>query len=79
MCEKWNGFKNYPTWAVTLWIDSSKREEEARAHVKARGRTETIAWLMKLYPAPAFDSLNDYLLTWAYNQIDWKGVVEHYA
>ena len=79
MCEKWSGFKNYPTWAVTLWLSASKREEETRERIKAHGRADTICWLMSLYPAPGYDSLNDYLLTWAYGLIDWKEVVEHYA
>jgi len=83
VCEKYNGWKNYPSWAVALWIDAEPTDAEAtRAYLKAHGKEDTAKWLRSSYALCAASTKANMvgdLLGWAFEQVDWMEVVKHYA
>ena len=99
----YQGYANYPTWAICLWIDNEEplhdqahemarqcradapdheqvaygvwTEDEATRFALADDLKEWVAddLLPELDNGPASD-----LLQWAFEQIDWHEVADHY-
>jgi len=85
----YNGWKNYETWAVALWLDNEQAEYEttrskARAYVAEGDETSTVRfadWLKDYVDEtrpelPA--SLWSDLLNAAFGEVDWYEIAENY-
>ena len=84
MCQKCNGWANYPTWAVMLWDQNgySVYEEIAANVLSDGGDTIDLARALKEYNtenAPILVGAAGDILTWAMGQIDWYGIANHLA
>ena len=83
--DDYNGWKNYPTWAVNLWIgELDAADDAARAAASAdthalRSWVEDVMgpsampYLMGEPPSMAAD-----LLGWALDMVDWDELKRHY-
>ena len=84
MCEKYNGWTNYPTWDVKLWMDNDERiksdilsimqknlnsAEEDKNYIEALKET-------MLHDIP-FGMLFD-LLSWAFKMVNWFELAQAY-
>jgi len=82
--REYNGWTNYETWLVGLWLDNSQGDqEEAQRIVRAErldtgGAAEAIRdWIQEL--APEMDSLYGDLLGAALSEVNWQEIAEHFA
>ena len=73
--QGYQGWTNYPTWAVALWINNNQALQ-ARAHELARGLEgrELADALLDLIGdvLPDMGGLEGDLLTWAVGQSNWR-------
>jgi hypothetical protein len=70
-----NGWRNYPTWAVFLWLGNDEVTYNAavwEAKQGVRALREFVEGLV-LDESPA--SLASDLLGWALDEVDWESVV----
>lgn len=83
--EKYNGWENYETWAVALWIDNEETSqlyvggELARDH---KGDVNGFAEAIKNYieeNAPKTEGLYADLLNAAISEVDWLEIAQHFA
>ena len=92
MSEKtYNGWKNYETWAVKLWMDNEEstyrhwRDESRRLARKALDRDEFLASLADALKdahndeAPELDGVWADLLGAALSEVDWHEVAESFV
>ncbi len=91
--QGYNGWSNYPTWDVALWIGNEEGlYDEAQALTRAAAsyhgdRTQQgiladnlKAWVEELdevMGAPTTGYVAD-LYGWAFSQVDWYEIAEHY-
>jgi hypothetical protein len=94
MDEKYNGWKNYETWAVALWIDNEQSSQEYARELAeqattdssiSEGRTaegvlaDTIKqWIEEQNPLAETATLFTDLLNAALSEVDWYEIAEHY-
>lgn len=94
MDEKYNGWKNYETWAVALWIDNEQWSQEYARELAeqattdssiSEGRTaegvlaDTIKqWVEGQNPLAETATLFSDLLNAALSEVDWYEIAEHY-
>jgi hypothetical protein len=94
MAEKYNGWKNYETWAVSLWIDNEESTylraraiaQEARADpqiIDGRTAPGVVAdclkeWIENDSPLNNTATLYADLLNAALSEVDWYEIAEHY-
>ncbi len=84
MCNEYNGWKNYPTWNVALWIDNDEGlQHNARRIVKhAVDEWTAEQGLKEMVEScnPLADKANMFsdLLSWSMSQIDYRDIVKHY-
>lgn len=76
-----NGWANYPTWCVAVWIDENEASQRYWSNRAARMTADELAEELKdEITAAARMTLNeDYgmstdLLTWALEQVDWNEI-----
>ena len=83
--EGYNGWKNYPTWCVKLWIDNDQGTQEywMEAAVEAAeldGPVYVLERQLETYfqdegfPEQLYGTMNSDLLTWALGQVDWREI-----
>jgi hypothetical protein len=81
----YNGWKNYETWAVALWIDNEERtQNEARAIIREYPARNDAAqefkeWIEAGNPLANASSLFSDLLGAALSEVDWFEIVEHFS
>lgn len=82
MCNKqYNGYANYETWAVSLWIDNdqymhNQLEEFARKHESISELANIIEdWISDDMPELGASLWSD-LLSAAFNEVDWYEIAE---
>ncbi len=90
--ERYQGWTNYPTWAVSLWIDNDQGLQEAvnEAAVEIYGRVngedarvELEIWLQGFIEEvldgegrPKTTDMASDLFQWAFEQINWREIAE---
>lgn len=80
----YNGWKNYETWAVALWIDNEQRtQNEARAIISEYPDINDAAqefkdWIEAGNPLADTASLFSDLLGAALSEVDWLEIAKHF-
>jgi hypothetical protein len=86
--ETYNGWKNYPTWAVNLWLSNDEElynqtVEMAEAYANLDRPKIELADSMKtwvrdeLTPDLGASFVSD-LLGWAFDHVDWLEIASHW-
>lgn len=80
---KYNGWKNYPTWAVSLWLNNDPytygrlmellEENEDNAQAAAAIRE----WVEDESPLADDASMYADILSWALSYVDWREIAEN--
>jgi len=84
MCNQYNGYSNYPTWNVGLWIDNEKYSQSYwREAAEEANSISQLADRLKdemEEQSPTVDSADMYtdLLGWALQSVDWYELAEGY-
>jgi len=81
----YNGWTNYETWAVNLWIDNEPgsqdyARETVLAHSAGYDRAEALkdlVWSGDLFPMPDSGLAAD-LVNSALHSVNWAEIVSHY-
>ena len=86
MCEQYNGWKNFPTWAAHQWLirDTGIHNHcqtvvrEARERDVPRGHVaDTLKRLLEgRSPLTQTETVYAHLLNWAIAQIDWLEIAD---
>ena len=77
-----NGWKNYETWCIALWLDNDERSKEiARGdnkenYYKAKDLQDYVSELNPLNDTLA--TMFHDLLNGALSEVDWREVLEHF-
>lgn len=79
----YNGYKNYPTWCLSLWIDNDEglylqfREESSFGVSKLADliRQEVESWVNEVGNVGFIVDV----LVWTLDQIDWEEIAEHFV
>ena len=77
----YNGWKNYETWNVALWIDSeegsyNERRELARSARSVGEYAQTLKeWVEEMAPDLGASMFSD-LLNAALSEVDWREIAE---
>jgi hypothetical protein len=89
MCKEYNGWSNYPTWAVKLWLDNEEVWYNAMLTVVSQAKTaeNPVAFLSERLEhfcervvglqAPASGMTSD-VFGWAIEQINWREIAKAY-
>lgn len=87
--EGYQGWANYPTWAVALWIDNNQGDYEQAISIAQdwvddepdlatmRVADELEGWIEEAQPDLGATLYGD-LLGWAIEMVDWRELAEHY-
>lgn len=83
--ETYNGWTNYETWLVALWLDNEPATYQDMTELAATMKTETEfrhadaikAYVDELRPDGGSGMLED-LVTAALARVDWTAIAEHY-
>lgn len=76
----YNGWTNWETWNVELWIDNEEplyraKQRFLRTYRGSINESVVQAWVHEALPkgTPDFDSIDDYL------KVNWKELADHWA
>lgn len=82
-CVRLNGFANYPTWIVALWLDNSQDSqrfwaEYAKAVRRHADPLRVLAEKLKeAHASVPFPAVYGDLLSYALDQVDWHELASH--
>lgn len=91
MSQTYNGWKNYETWAVKLWMDNEEstykhwRDESRRLARKAIDKDEFLSAMSEALKegheqaAPDLDGVWSDLLGAALSEVDWYEIAESFV
>lgn len=78
--QGYNGWANYPTWNVALWLDNDEGLYYASREVTATGEVHEAANALKDFTEQMTPDLGASfaadILGWALGQVDWREIVE---
>jgi hypothetical protein len=82
MSNKYNGWANYPTWCINLWLTNDSATYDALVRLVRRTSERKLytaleEWVEELLPDLGASFSAD-LLGWAVEQVDWHELAEHY-
>lgn len=71
----YNGWKNWATWNIALWIDKEEPSYRARMRAEPRTADEAEAFAKSIFPngTPDFDNKAA-----DYENVDWEEVADHW-
>jgi len=87
MCKEYNGYTNYPTWAVSLWLDNTSGMyeiiKEIYLDMKHRSDHPELADWIKEYtednsPLIEESSLYSDLLNHSLQKVNWYEIEDNY-
>ena len=84
MCKEYNGYTNYETWAVALWLDNEEySHEESRRIVNEYDNTYDASkalqeWVEEFNPLNDNNTLFADLLNAALSVVNWYEIAENY-
>lgn len=90
MCKKYNGWANYPTWNMNIWLNNDEYTQERC--VEMANEADSVGELadsLKEFGEELFlladdcsetpiTGVNADLLTWAQGMIDWDEIAKNY-
>src|SRR5512143_642709 len=86
--EGYNGWKNYPTWNVALWLSNDRDLYDTTRdmiHRHATGEWPVLraadalaTWVTEELAPDLGASFAADLMGWALEQVDWREIVENY-
>jgi hypothetical protein len=71
---RFNGWRNYPTWAVHLWLTNDEATYSAAVWEARRGVHALREFVEELVLDEGPASLASDLLGWALGEVDWESV-----
>lgn len=81
----YNGWVNYPTWNVNLWLDEygcnadlHRMARKADSEYNLAGQIEAYASELMLGEEDETAGAKSDLLTWAWGMVDWNEIAERY-
>jgi hypothetical protein len=88
--QRYNGWLNYPTWNVALWIDNDEGwhemwVERTEELVADHGKEGAVSRLAEELEADLEESKPEVvgvyadLLTWVLEMVDWYEIAEHFV
>lgn len=81
----YNGWANYPTWAVHLWLSNTEADYRAAQDLARhggegeRGGDRFRQWIKDENPLADAPSVYSELLGWAIQAVDWDAVARAFA
>lgn len=85
MCERHCGWKNYPTWAVALWLDNDERLQAEAKRLITEGDDDfgAGAEALKMFITdanPVGDEANLWadLMGYALELVDWQEIADKF-
>ena len=87
MCNNYQGFSNYPTWAFKLWIDNEEGSynywnDKAQSLADKHGKDGAVSYLAEELKnditefMPELEGMYSDIFTWAMGQVDWREIAE---
>lgn len=84
MENSYNGWKNYETWVVALWLDDTESTRQEATELASTGTMDEATSRMKTWIAEDMNPLADQnsihvdLLASALQEVDWSAVVKRF-
>lgn len=79
----YNGWTNYETWNVALWIDNNGWDEEVREMVggldEYRAGKAIQEYIEEMNPLADEASMFSDMLSAALSEVNWQEIAEHYV
>lgn len=87
MCNQYQGYSNYPTWAVSLWLNNDANNyshwvDRAQDLANESGKEDAVSDLASELEnevtefAPEVEGMYSDIFTWAMDQVDWQEIAE---
>lgn len=90
MCNQYQGYSNYPTWSVSLWIDNEESScnywnEQAEELIQEyQDKNTAIGKLADMLKdkidgndRPELDGMYNDILEWSMDNVNWYEIAEH--
>ena len=86
MCQEYNGWTNYPTWNVALWLDN---EQSPHSYFVGRATdldydvsdlaTEVKEYIEEQSPVADRGSMWNDIVGWTLGSVDWRAIAESFC
>ena len=88
MCNSYQGYTNYPTWAVSLWLGNdegsySQWDDRAQELANKHGKEDAVYKLAEelkdevMEGDPLSGSMYSDMLSWATGLVNWNDIAEN--
>ncbi len=76
MCDEYNGWSNYPTWAVALWLGN---DEDLYRSVKIQRTDEALKeFIEEEVKLDDLKGMAHDLMTFVLNKVDWQEILDSF-